>query len=220
MSSDFSYADLIVLAAIAVFILLRLRSTLGKDVGFDVREHAKNLEREMLEKVVQLPLRATAEKQDPASVVEAKTDSARAGLKDIAAADPEFNTAEFLRGAKMAFEMLFDAFAKGDRDTLKMLLAEEVYAGFDAELKARATAETKTETTLLSVKTEEITEAALAGGKARITVLFATEQVTVTRNAAGDIVAGNPSDVEHDQVDWVFERDTKSKDPNWKVVET
>ena len=230
MSNEFAYADIIVIAAIAIFILLRLRSTLGKKTGFDIRDHIEKARRDepgaggIGERIIQLPersaMRPKETESDALELSEIKNPEVSASLSGITAIDPAFSAREFLRGAKIAFEMVFDAFAKDDRATLRGLLADDVYKGFEKELDARAGREDRTETTLVSVVPQEITEAALDKTTARITVRFATEQVTVVRDKQNVIVEGDPSHIEADTADWTFERDLRSKNPNWKVIDT
>ena len=126
----------------------------------------------------------------------------------------------FLQGARAAYEMVFDAFVKGDKQTLKMLLSDTLCQEFSRELDARKGQETQSETTLVSVKAKDITNAVLDRNTARLTVHFESEQVTVVRNSKGEIVEGNPSDIHHVEDHWVFERDVTSKNPNWKIIET
>lgn len=221
--NDFPYADLILLGGIAVFILLRLRSTLGKKTGFDIRDHMNRMG-DTGERIIQLPertkIRDAAADADALPLAEVKNPELTAGLAGITAVDPGFSAKEFLRGAKAAFEMVFDAFAKGDRASLKALTADDVYQGFDEAIRERESGDSRPETTLVSVTPQEITEAKLDRMTARIAVRFATEQITVTRDKNNVIIEGDPSHVEADEVEWVFERDVRSKDPNWQIVAT
>lgn len=219
MNNEFPYADLVVLGAIAAFILLRLRSTLGKKTGMDVSQPVKPLE-DGYQPVIPASGRPALKLQQLETMEEVSTPSVISGLEAVQKADANFNAQEFLAGAKMAFEMVSDAFAKGDKTTLKMLLADEVYAGFEKEIISRDARDTKTETTLISVRPKEITMAALEGTMARITVLFAMEEITVIRGKSAEIIEGDPSHVETGEVDWTFERDTKARNPNWKIIET
>ena len=120
----------------------------------------------------------------------------------------------------MAFEMVFDAFVKGDKQTLSNLLSTEIYNQFASDIDDRAKQENHQETTLLSVKPLEITRAKLDRNMAQLAVSFESEQVTIERSKNGDIVGGDPSDVHHVNDEWVFERDVTSKNPNWKIIET
>lgn len=226
MSEGIAYADIVIIALIAGFILLRLRGILGQKTGhenpqFFTKEKQKPLENK--DKIVQL--------QDKAIKIKPKTSedlyvekmdniTAAQALRDIRIKDPEFEANRFLEGAKMAFEMVFDAYIKGDEDTLRMLLADKIYNDFSEEMKKHKAEENKTETTLVAVLSKEISNATFFGSTARITVKFTSEQVTVLRNSAGEIVGGDASETEHVENEWVFERDVTNKNPNWKIIET
>jgi len=225
MSEGIPYADIIILALIAGFVLLRLRSILGDKVGNDHPQY--------FNKPIVLP-----DKQEPIVQLDEKslkakppveTDAYFAGLAPgavtdalvaIKAKDPTFVATHFLEGAKAAFEMVFDAFTKGDKPTLNMLLADRIFQDFSKEIDARAGAENKTEHTLVSVAAKDIIHASLEGNMAHLTVHFTSEQMTVVRDSKGTIVEGNPSDIHTIENDWTFERDVTSKSPNWKVIET
>ena len=120
----------------------------------------------------------------------------------------------------MAFEMVFEGFAKGDRAPLKMLLAPDLYSQFDAEIEARTASDSRTETTLVSVTAKDIIRASLMGNIARLTVSYMSEQVSVVRGADGKIIQGNPSDVDQVMDEWTFERDISSRNPNWTIIDT
>jgi predicted lipid-binding transport protein (Tim44 family) len=143
-----------------------------------------------------------------------------AALEEMKEKDPQFTATAFLQGAKMAYEMVFDAFAKGDKKTLSMLLSSELYDTFAREIDSRDGSAQKADTTLVSVTAKSISEASVNGSIARIKVVFDSEQITVVRNDNGEIIEGNPSDVTQVEEDWVFERNVTSKNPNWKVIET
>lgn len=222
MSEGIPYADIVILALVAGFILLRLRSILGQNHGIDFSQRPPQ-ERPQKEPhpVVQLDKRPAKPKEEPDAYLLKLGDAPPAdGLKQIRQKDPQFSATDFLDGARRAFEMVFDAFVKEDKSTLKLLLSEELYDDFGRELESRSKEENRRETTLVSIRSGEITQAVLTGNLARITVKFTSEQVTVERNAAGDIVAGDPSQVSHVEDEWVFERDVTSKSPNWKIIET
>lgn len=226
MSEGIPYADIVILALIAGFILLRLRNVLGQKHGHDNPNFFKKPQDVMPERkdtVVQLHEKVIKSrvKDDADPLMAAITDAMLLQyLKDIKAKDPLFNLTQFMDGAKMAFEMVFDAFAKGDTQTLKMLLSDNVFAEFNNELEKRNNADKKEETTLLAVTGRELVRAGLTGNTVRLTVKFLSEQVTVVRDAEGNIVEGDASDAQDVESEWVFERETTSKNPNWKIIET
>lgn len=228
MSEGIPYADIVILALIAGFILLRLRSVLGRRDEGDQPNYFNKIDppsashsaREPVVHAHEKPAK-TKPKEEPDAYLANLAGAGAAGtLQEIKTKDPMFSATIFLQGARMAFEMVFDAFAKGDKSTLKMLLSDAIYEEFSREIEKREVDGNKTETTLVSVKAKDIAAAALDKNTARLTVKFESEQVTVVRDAEGKIVEGDPSEILHVSDEWVFERDVTSKNPNWKIIET
>jgi len=219
------YADIIILALIAGFILLRLRSVLGQkgegdNTQFFKREAEKDTVKEPVVHMLGKNRNVLPASETDSYLHTLKNDKLSTTIADIKAIDSQFSATGFLQGAKMAYEMVFDAFAKGDKKTLEMLLDKPIYDTFSREIDNRDAASEKTEITLVSVKAKDISEATLIGNKARLSVTFDSEQVSLVKDASGKIIQGNPAD--HDLMDdeWVFERDVSSKNPNWKIIET
>jgi predicted lipid-binding transport protein (Tim44 family) len=143
------------------------------------------------------------------------------GLDAIAAADVGFAPEGFLSGARAAYDMIVHAFAAGDSATLRGLMAPEAFTNFDNAIRARAAAGHTLSTTVVSID-DAITIAAaqLAGSNAQITVRFASKLASVTRDGAGTVVEGSPTEVA-DHLDlWTFVRDVRSRDPNWRLTAT
>ncbi len=225
MSDGNSYADLILLALIAGFILLRLRSVLGDKIGNDSPSYFSKPTpvADKPEPVVQLSDKTLVAKMrdDADTYMTTQTNSDIVeGINAIKAKDAQFTATRFLAGAKGAFEMVFDAFNKGDKQTLKMLMSDSLLQEFSNVITDREAQDTMPETTLVSVLPKDITRASLNNNVAQITVLFVSEQVSVIRNKNGEIVGGDASEIRHAEDHWVFERDVASKNPNWKIIET
>ena len=123
-------------------------------------------------------------------------------------------------GAQTAFEMVVDAFAQGDTQTLLSLLSDDVYENFAAAIREREAHGQTHETTLVGVDVAEIIEADVQDHAALITVKYVSEQVNVTREADGEIADGDPSAVVRATDIWTFARDVGSSDPNWTLVAT
>jgi predicted lipid-binding transport protein (Tim44 family) len=229
MSDGFAYLDILLFAVVAAFIAFRLRSVLGRKTGHERprvdpisrRTAAQAGESRGADNVVPLPERAPAPHpvEGPAAAG-ARDGGDRAEIAAIRRADPGFDPAFFLQGAKAAFGMIVEAFAKGDKATLRPLLADEVWAQFTGAIDARERAGHVLSTELVATRDAEIVAAALAGTRARVTVRFTSEQINVTRDAAGGIVEGDPRRIDQVVDVWTFERDTRSSDPNWQLVET
>jgi predicted lipid-binding transport protein (Tim44 family) len=228
MSEEFPYADIIIMALIAGFILLRLRSVLGQkndNDGPNFFQLPKQKNKENIDSDNVIQLHDKMSKPRPRVDLDPYATSLSEGsvlqtINDIKAKDPLFNATTFVDGAKMAFEMVFDAFVKGDKQTLSMLLSQEICDDFVRNIEEREKQKNKEETTLLSVTVKEISRAKLSNNLVQIAIDFESEQVTVERNKDGEIVGGDPSDVQHVNDEWVFERDITSKNPNWKIIET
>jgi len=221
MNDNFQYGDIIFLAMIALFIAFRLRAMLGKNSGIDPKDVWKNATRNnTTEKVVPFPDKNKKPEDDfiPANFqVSPETAS---GLRAIKLSDATFNITEFLAGAKTAFEWVVDAFSKGDKDKLKILLSEERFKHFCEEIDLHANDEAKRETTLVAITACDITEAGMKGKIAFITVQFTSEQINLMRDKDKNIVQGDPSVTEQTIDLWTLERDISSRDPNWKIVAT
>jgi predicted lipid-binding transport protein (Tim44 family) len=142
------------------------------------------------------------------------------GLDAIAAADRSFSPEAFLSGARAAYEMVVNAFAAGDRQTLQNLLSPEAFANFAGAIDARAQAGQTMTTTVVSIEGATIEAAGLVGSTAHAGVRFTSKLASVTRDKAGDVVEGSGTEVA-DHVDlWTFVRDVRSRDPNWRLTAT
>ena len=224
MGDSFQYGDIFFLGLIAFFIALRLRAMLGKNAGINPRDIWKQAKREEIqEKILGFPDRLSkkaALEEEPLPVYLQENSAVSNGLKAIKAADPAFSTSEFIAGAKLAFEWVVDAFAKGNKEKLRSLLSEERFQHFSAEIDARAAGDTTQETTLVSVLESDIIEASALKARGHITIQFTSEQIHVTRDKDRNIIEGDPSAVSNVIDVWTFERDLTSRDPNWKIVAT
>ena len=159
------------------------------------------------------------------AAVAAIAGDARRGLDEIRAADAKFDPVDFVGGARIAFEMILGAFAKGDAKALRPLLSDQVFANFNGAIEERARNKQKLETTLIGILAADIVAATLdksadKAGEARITVKFLSQQISVTKDSEGRIVEGDPHEVASITDVWTFQRAVKSRDPNWVLVAT
>ncbi len=225
MSDGLPFFDIILFAMIAAFLVLRLRSVLGRRDGHKGGRRnpfARSLPEEQAdEKVVHLPSARDAEADTEAEAVgdDAEGDLF-AGFREIKAADRGFEPTEILSGARIAFELVLSAYASGDTNALKPLLSAEVLDNFAQPIREREAAGETMEHTLIGVKSADIVEAFLDGRTAHVTVKFVTDQANVTRDAQGEVVDGDPSAVTEVTDFWTFARDIGSRDPNWTLVAT
>lgn len=142
------------------------------------------------------------------------------GLDAIASTDRSFSPEAFLSGARIAYDMVVHAFAAGDSDALKGLMAPEAFANFESAIHARADAGQTMSTTVVSIDSATIAGAGLIAQTARISVRFAAKLASVTRDTQGAVVDGSPDTVA-DHIDlWTFARDVRSRDPNWRLTAT
>ena len=218
MSDGFQFLDIVLFAMVAAFLVLRLRSVLGKRTG-----HQRP------RSVTQPPPKTDDRVPDPPAAdrdAGAEEDAAEPGhpvsegIARIRGVDRAFDPDEFLQGARGAFEVIVQAFAGGDADTLRELLSEDVYENFSEAIEQRNADGHTLETTIIGTRSAEIVEADMVDRDAVVTVTFVTEQVNVTRDSEGRIMDGDPSHVTEITDIWTFRRSTKSRDPNWKLVET
>lgn len=218
MEGGFPYGDIIVIAAIAAFIILRYRAMLGEKSGRDVSEMGRPIKD--LEPVIQLPKREVPAAEPVKKAIENEPKAFADQFSAMRTLDPEFSVEEFLTGAKAAYEMVIEAYNEGDDETLKMLLADPIYKEFKGARKANTDAGRVPHTTLVAIMKAEVADAKLRGNKAIITVDFHSEQIPLVRDKDGTIVEGDVNVQEAVEDQWVFERDLKSSDPAWTVTDT
>jgi predicted lipid-binding transport protein (Tim44 family) len=228
---DMAFMDILLFAAVAAFLILRLRSILGRRTGAEDAERwrsrppERTIERadQVPDNVTPFPGAAKTVDVTPASVEVAEPvgdPAVRHGIDQIRRADASFSGDGFVQGARGAFEMIVQAFAQGDTATLKPLLATEVFEGFAGAIKERLAAKHTLETTLVAILSAEIVDARMDGRTAYVTVKFVSEQVNVTRDADGNVVDGDAAKVAKLTDQWTFARDTRNRDPNWALVRT
>lgn len=225
----------LVFLGLAVFVIIRLRSVLGTRTGFE--RPPEVIRREMEERqqpgvqqdnVVPLP---TAQRPPAADqpemtqaerwkgIAEAGTPLAN-GLDAIMAADPSFDVPGFIGGARGAYEMIVQAYAKGDRKTLKTFLAKDVFDGFAAAISDRESRGETAETTFVSIDRANLIGAEMRDKFAHVTLSFGSKLITATRDKAGTVIDGSPEKIVDVNDIWTFARDVSSRDPNWKLVAT
>lgn len=223
----------LIFLVLAIVILLKLRSVLGRRTGHERPPYDPYTSREGAsdDKVISLPgARKPAgdisvddrlDVEEPSWERYAPPGSPLAkGLSQIAETGSGFDPASFLDGAKVAYEMIVTAFAKGDRKTLRDLLARQVYDGFAEAIAAREERGETVESTFVGIQSADLVDAGVKGRIARVTVKFRSQLISGTRDRDGEIVEGDPQTVREVTDIWTFERDTTSRDPNWKLAAT
>lgn len=234
-----NFLDIIIFGGIAIFLFLRLRATLGQRGGHEQDEPFNVMRRKRDEaegaeddgpdtgdNVVPMPQNPHARvshRIPAADQIDRHTNVAspqREGLKAILAADESFELEPFLDGAKAAYEMVLEAFARGAKDELEPLLASDVYAGFEAEIDARADRGETQDVTIIGIREAKVHAATLEDNVAAVTLRIVAEMISCTRNDDGAVIDGHPNEVAEVIEIWTFERDVTSDDPNWTLVST
>ncbi|MGG7517912.1 Tim44/TimA family putative adaptor protein [Allorhizobium undicola] len=224
-SNDF--VTLFFLAA-AVLIFFQLRSVLGRRTGNEkppVDPFQRNSSAAPADdsKVVTVSRREDGEAENRYAAIDAFAEPGSAingQLRQVADVDPSFVPQEFLKGAKIAYEMVVVAFANGDRKTLKSLLSKEVYDGFDAAISERERQGELLKTTFVGIEKAEILSAGLKDQEEQLTVRIVSQLISATYDRNGTLIDGDAENVGDVNDIWTFARDSRSRDPNWKLIAT
>ena len=224
----FQFIDIIILAMAAGFIVLRLRSVLGRRTGHEPSPDSpdapagENVGR-TADNVVTLPpnlSRRTKESilQDIEPPYQGT--ALEPGLVQIKMSDPSFSASSFLVGAATAFEMIVASYAKHDLDTLRPLLSQDVYARFAATIQEREERGETMETELVVLKPPKLEAVNVEGTRAVLDVRFQSEQVNVVKDKTGAVIDGDRDHVDSVTDIWTFARDLSNDNPNWQLVAT
>ncbi|RIY02765.1 calcium-binding protein [Aureimonas flava] len=216
---------------VAAIVLYQLRSVLGRRTGnerppFDPYSRPSETQAPAQGNVVTLPSRRVNPDEASVSPYEAidkvavPGTPANEGLRRIRDADPSFDVGTFLDGARTAYEMIVTAFADGDRKLLQNLLSPEVYQGFDASIAERERRGERLQSSFVGINEATVTGAEMKEREALVTVRIVSQLISATLRADGTVAEGDPETVVEVIDVWTFARDTRSRDPNWRLVET
>ena len=234
MNGSFDPITLVFLVA-AVFVILRLRSVLGKRTGNERPPMNPYPEKERTavgdDNVVPLPGHEDAVRRNHGrnSLEDAEErikdflpggGPVAEGLLEIARQDASFDPKTFLGGSKTAYEMIVTAFAEGNKKTLKNLLSRDVYEGFLTAVSERDARGEVVDSTFIGINKADIIEAQMRDKTAHVTVKFVSQLITAIRNKHGEVIDGDPKQVREVTDIWTFAREVKSRNPNWKLVAT
>ncbi len=211
--------QLLVLAGIAVFLILRLRGVLGTREGFEKPSVPMN--GPAARKRADLEVIEGGPDRDITDHVEEDSDSAKA-LAAMKGADPAFNVTEFLSGARGAYEMILMAFEKGDLAPVMPFMSEDVYEAFATVVDDRADKGLTVEATFVGISDLGLKEATFdpESREAEMTVKFTGELTYQVRDSAGDVIEGNANEIKRQKDIWTFARTMGTDDPNWRLVAT
>ena len=216
---DNAVIQLLVLAGIAVFLILKLRNVLGTRDGYEpgqapAADPAPTPRRgfEVIE---------GGEDRDITDHVPAGTPAAVA-LADMKRAEPGFNVGEFLNGARQAYEMILMGFERGHLDDLVPLLSRDVFESFDEVVQLREREGLSVEATFVGVREIELTDARFdaATREGEVTVRLVGELTSIVRDRDGKVIEGDASRIKQERDLWTFARVMGSENPSWRLVAT
>ncbi len=219
----FQFIDIILLAMVAGFIVLRLRNVLGRRTGHEPGRDGPAPVRPAADNVVNLPPGLSRKNTSPQNLdIEPAYlgTPLEAGMVQVKMADPSFSADAFLKGASKAFEMIVSAYAKNDLDSLRPLLSPEVYGQFANAVQEREQRGETLISELVVLKPAKFESVEMRGSAAHIAVIFQSEQSNVVKSKSGEVIEGSADHVESVTDVWTFSRDTQSRDPNWMLVAT
>ncbi len=196
MSNSFGYIDIILLGMIAGFIILRLRSILGRKTGHESKVYPGFAEKEF-------------------SIPKNETNPVKQNLDILEGKDKK----DFLRGAEIAYESVLTAFASGDLIKLKNLLSANMFTNFSDAIKSRNKEGIKSEFTFIGVKESSVEKYEKVKDNLFATVKFVAEVISVKKDKENKIIEGNPDKIKFVTDSWKFTRNIKQKGPNWYLSE-
>ena len=196
MSNSFGYLDIILLGMIAGFIILRLRSILGRKTGHESKVYPSFAEKEF-----SIPKNETKPIKENLDILEGK------------------DKKEFLRGAEIAYESILTSFAVGDLIKLKSLLSSNMFSNFSDAIKSRNKEGIKSEFTFIGVKESSVEKYEKVRDDLFATVKFVAEVISVKRDKENKIIEGNPDKIKFVSDNWKFTRNVNQKSPNWYLSE-
>ena len=196
MSSNFGYLDIILLGMIAGFIILRLRSILGRKTGHEPKAFSGFAEKEF-------------------NIPKNETKPINQNLETLEGKDKK----DFLRGAEIAYETILSSFATGDLIKLKSLLSSNMFSNFSDAIKSRNKEGIKSEFTFIGIKESSVEKYEKIKDNLFATVNFVAEVISVKKDKENKIIEGNPDKIKFVTDSWKFTRNIKQKNPNWYLSE-
>jgi predicted lipid-binding transport protein (Tim44 family) len=214
--------EIVILAMVAAFLGLRLYSVLGRRAEHEEEPVVpKSYEQgETANQPRPVPTAAAEVQQLPRRELDAFPPVIEQGLREISAADRRFDLLPFMEGARAAYGMVLEAFWRGDKEELRQLCDDDVYASFAGAIDAREAAGETLDNRLIRIEDTKIHSAALIGKTARISILFVADIAAVTRDKDGNVIAGSLDDAIESRDIWTFARQVNSPEPDWYLDET
>ena len=196
MSNSFGYLDIILLGMIAGFIILRLRSILGRKTGHETKVYPG-----FDEKKFSIPKKDVEPQKQNLEILEGK------------------DKKEFLKGAEIAYETILTSFANGDLIKLKSLLSPNMFSNFSEAIKVRNKDNIKSEFTFIGIKESSVEKYEKIKDNLFTTVKFVAEVISVKRDKENKIIEGNPDKIKFVSDNWKFTKNVNQKSPNWYLSE-
>ena len=197
MSSTFGYLDIILLAMLAGFVILRLRNILGRKTGHQEK---------------------TGNKLSPKGLEAMKDIENNEAIRSGNVGEEAKK--QFLKGADIAYEQIITSFAKGDKNSLKSLLSKDLFVDFSTVIDERKKKEVKYETIFIGLKSSKISEFKKIENIYKVTVNFVSEIISCVKDKNNKIIEGNPDTIKTVNDVWKFSKNMWSQDPTWYLVET
>ena len=218
---DYGFIDIVLFAMIAAFLILRLRSVLGKHRNSG--EGKSNLGLHTLtqsHKTDKQPAEGDSKEESKIESQNSEKDNDGVDLTEIQGAIPGFEKGEFLAGVRAAFEIIVNSFSSGEKEKLAGLLSDEVFNNFSSAITDRERLGHVSESSLIRIIDTVLLEANISDGSVLLTVKILSEQINATKGEQGEVVDGNPDLVLEVADIWTFAKEIESPDPNWRLVAT
>ena len=215
------YLDIIILLVVVILIFQKLKTLLGTRPDMEERQQAEIKTAKILTVVAQELEKQQQKDEETAPTITSESTTELSDTDKTLKEIPNFNKESFLTSAKKAFELIVTSFAKGDTQTLEMLVNNKLYKKFQEIINQRANDGITSETDFIGFDSAEITHAEISKNNiAKITVKFISEQVNLLRNKEGEVIEGDEQYIQNITDVWTFERALTSTSPNWLLAST
>lgn len=215
-----AYLDIIILLVVVVLVFNKLKNLLGtRPDNFEKTQISEENAAKIFDMIIkEAEKNATAQNETP--VIEIPEENLSETDK-VLTKIPNFNKEKFLKGAQKAFELILNAFSKGDTETLEMLVSKTLLKKFQDIIEKRKAEGITAETDFIGFEETEITGAKISKNDiAKITVKFVSEQVNILKNSQDEVIEGDENFIQNITDSWTFERCLTSTNPNWLLVST
>ncbi len=206
MQFSLPFLDIIIFAIIAIFLVYRLKNILGQNSEGNERNNQIDIGKKEISNVVKLG--------------HLDSDKTKTDKSSISKIDPTFNEEEFLKGAQNFFQMVINSFVKGNLKDIVNYIDDKLIKSFKSVIDERLEEGETLKIEILKMKSIKIKDVKELKNFLRLSVLFETEQIKVLKDKKGKVIDGDPRKSILVKDLWTFEKEIKSKDINWKLVET